>query len=1121
MTAFEFLSAEFPEIHAEATQAVNAALPDPRTSCFYARRVVEQSLRWAFNSDPSLSAGYDDTLSDLLNDPTFKRLMGDRVFQLARAVVRQGNRAVHESTRVTQRDSITSLSALFQFTYWFARTYCRATKPSPDLKFDPRELPVPKKVEEASVEQVKALEEAVEQSEQERRQALEELEGKATLEAELAKLRAEVAKAKQLASATPDDHDYSEAETRDYFIDLLLGEAGWDLDEDKDIEVEVTGMPNKQGIGYVDYVLWGDDGRPLGLVEAKSTRKSPQEGQQQAKLYADCLETIHHQRPVIFYTNGFQHWIWDDRSYPPRPVHGFYKKDELELIVQRRSSKTPLATTPISPVIVERYYQKRCIQRIGEAFEIANHRKALVVMATGAGKTRTVIALSDLLIRANWAKRILFLADRTALVNQAVNAFKAFLPDSAPVNLVTDQNEEGRVYVSTYPTMMNLINADPKGIRRFGIGHFDLVVIDEAHRSVFKKYQVIFDYFDSLLVGLTATPRQEISRNTYRLFDLQTGVPTDAYPLDEAVQDKFLVPFKAVSVPLKFQRQGISYDDLSEEEQEDWDELDWDEDNPTPPVHVDAAALNKWLFNADTVDKVLETLMTKGVKVSGGDRLGKTIIFAKNQDHADFIAKRFNINYPHYKGEFARVITHRVNYGQSLIDAFSIKEKPPHIAVSVDMLDTGIDIPEVVNLVFFKEVRSKTKFWQMIGRGTRLCPDLFGPGDDKQFFQVFDFCQNFEYFNQNPAVTDVAVVKSVSEKRFCARLALLQLLHGPEDADLRGDVASLLHQEVASMNTDNFVVRPHRKLVEKYGNAESWTSIGGDDSEALAHTVASLPTELPAEPEEARRFDLLILNLQLAILRTEPVFAQLRDQVKVIASLLEDYSSIPGVAEQMTLLADLQTDEWWVGVTLSMLEDVRKRLRLLVQFIQKTKQKIIFTDFTDEMGQHRAFDFAGLQPLSSFEQFRKKARAFLSEHKGETAVQKVHQNWPITPEDMTELERILVDSGVGTVEDCEQARIKAGSFGLFIRSLVGLDRSAAKEAFGQFLDDKIYTASQIEFVDLIINDLSQNGVIDRARFYESPFTDITPQGPEALFTSEQIDEIEHVLAEVRGNVEVA
>jgi type I restriction enzyme R subunit len=322
--------------------------------------------------------------------------------------------------------------------------------------------------------------------------------------------------------------------------------------------------------------------------------------------------------------------------------------------------------------------------------------------------------------------------------------------------------------------MMGLIDETrtTDGQRRFGVGHFDLVVIDEAHRSVFQKYRAIFDYFDSLLVGLTATPKDEVDRNTYSLFDLENGVPTDAYGLDEAVRDGFLVPPKAVSVPLKFQREGIKYDELSEEDKEQWDALEWDDDGNVPN-RVEAEAVNKWLFNKDTVDKVLEHLMTRGLTVAGGDRLGKTILFAKNQHHAEFIAERFNANYPHYKGEFARVITFKTEYAQSLIDNFSAKDKAPHIAISVDMLDTGIDIPEVVNLVFFKLVRSKTKFWQMLGRGTRLCPDLFGPGKHKEFFYVFDYCQNLEYFSQNIPATEGALGESLGKRLFNARLELI------------------------------------------------------------------------------------------------------------------------------------------------------------------------------------------------------------------------------------------------------------------------------------------------------------------------------------------------------------
>jgi type I restriction enzyme, R subunit len=1120
-TPFDFLRAEFPELHREALAAGSNALGDPRTACFYARRVIELAVTWAFEHDRSLRWPYERNVSALLHEPSFKAAAGDRVFKLAKEVVRLGNRAAHDRAMPSQHDSVAAVSHLFQFCYWFARTYNRREKPPADLTFDPRTLPRPQPSPATTAAQMQELARALEESELARKRVQTELMDQAKLAAELEQLRAEVAEAKRAAAALPDDHDYSEAETRDFFIDLLLTEAGWRLEEARDREFEVEGMPDGRK-GFVDYVLWGVDGLPLAVIEAKRTRRDPKVGQQQAKLYADCLEQRFGQRPVIFYTNGYEHWIWDDHFYPPRQVHGFYKRDELELLIQRRTTRQRLATAEIDSTIVERYYQNRCIRRIGESFEVDNDRKALVVMATGAGKTRTVVALADVLIRANWAKRILFLADRLALVTQATNVFKAFLPDSSPVNLVTDRHDEGRVYVSTYPTMMNLINQPGEGERRFGPGHFDLVVIDEAHRSVFQKYRAIFDYFDSLLVGLTATPREEIDRNTYSLFDLETGVPTDTYGLAEAVEDGYLVPPRAVSVPLRFQREGIRYDDLSEEEKDAWDALDWDEDDELPPDSVGADAVNRWLFNADTVDKVLEHLMTRGQRVAGGDRLGKTIVFAKNQDHADFIAKRFDLNYPHLRGEFARVITNRIEMAQDLIDKFSTPTRDPHIAISVDMLDTGIDVPEVLNLVFFKIVRSKTKFWQMLGRGTRLCPGVFGPGQDKEFFFVFDYCQNLEFFNQNPQLTEGAVAPSLSARLFTSRLDLIATLDATNEHPAeRASIADLLRTEVAAMNVNNFVVRPHRRLVEKFREAKAWEHLDVGDLSALATDVAGLPAELDREPEEAKRFDLLMLSLELALLRTEPGFPRLQEQVRQIAGLLEAYANVPSVAKELPLIADVQTDDWWTDVTLPMLEQVRRRLRLLVPIIETHKREPLYTDFEDQIGEEVDIQFRELATAGEFERFRRKTRTFLSEHHGDAAIDKIRHNQLITAADVAALQRILVDSGVGSEADVDRARSEAGSFGLFVRRLVGLDRAAAKDAFAGFLDDKRYNANQIEFVNLVIDELTQNGVIEPRRFYESPFTDLSPQGPDALFESGDVDRLLDVVAEVRRRAEAA
>ena len=738
-------------------------------------------------------------------------------------------------------------------------------------------------------------------------------------------------------------------------------------------------------------------------------------------------------RPVMFYTNGYEHWIWDDAAgYPPREVQGFYTRNELELLIHRRHARKSLTDTVIDSAIVERHYQHHAIRAIDDAFT-AKQREALLVMATGAGKTRTVIALVKQLMEAGWVKTVLFLADRTALVTQAANAFKAHLPDATTVNLVTEKVSDGRVYVCTYPTMMNLINDTDSGIRTFGPGYFDLVVIDEAHRSVYQKYGAIFSWFDSLLVGLTATPKDEVDHNTYRLFHLEDGVPTDAYSLDDAVNEGFLVPAVGVAVGTKFLRQGIRYADLSEEEKDEWDALEWGEDGP--PDSVSSDEINRFLFNEDTVDQVLATLMDKGHKVCDGDRLGKTIIFAKNQRHAEFIQQRFDIQYPEYAGHFARVITHGMSYAQSLIDDFSTPDKAPHIAISVDMLDTGIDIPEVVNLVFFKPVRSKTKFWQMIGRGTRLRPDLFGPGRDKENFYVFDFCGNLEFFSQDLPGSEGSLQKSLNQRLFETRLGLITELDAHDKPDgteapegsgvetergLRWDTARQLHATVAGMHLDNFLVRPHRKLVEQYAQWPSWSTLTTEAADEVAENLAGLPSSFKDDDEDAKRFDLLILRRQLAQLQGDAVAAErLREQVQNIATGLLGQTAIPSVAAQQSLLDEVASDEWWIDVTLPMLEVVRRRLRGLLQFLEKAKKVVVYTSFQDELSETTLVELPGITPGTNWQRFRAKAAAYLKQHQDHIALQRLRRNKALTPDDLQALEQMLLDSGAG---ECRRHR---------------------------------------------------------------------------------------------------
>ena len=1133
MSQFSFLEAEFDFVFEAAEKAELYALTDPGTAAIHARRALESGIKWMFENDRALPKPYDDQLNTYLNESVFKTMADGRLFPVAKKIQKAGNRAVHESKPLAKLEAVDVVSALFQFSYWLAHTYGREAKPDQALKFDPYKLMDAGKAKRASRRERQELQERLDREAEEGKLARQRLaEAHLTieeLEFERATLLADVAAAKKASEAVPvEDHDWSEAETRAYKVDALLAEAGWTLTEKRDREFPVQGMPSESGAGFVDYVLWGDDGRPLAIVEAKRAAETASEGQRQAKLYANCLEQMKGQRPIIFYTNGFDHWLWDDTQYPPRAVQGFLTKDELVLLIQRRTTKQSLALVAIKNEIVDRYYQHRAIRAISEHFENDRQRKSLLVMATGAGKTRTVIALSDLFIRANWAKRILFLCDRTALVNQAINAFKAHLPDSSPVNLVTEGDRDGRVYVSTYQTMIRKIDEyRSDDTQRFGIGHFDLVVIDEAHRTVYHKYRGIVDYFDSLLVGLTATPKDEVDKNTYDLFDLETGVPTDAYPLDEAIADDCLVEPRGVSVPLKFVRTGIKYDQLSEDDKARYDEIDWGEDEngdeTEPPDEIAANAVNKWLFNTDTVDKVLKYLMTNGILVAGGDRLGKTIIFAKNQTHADFIYERFIVNYPNLdNGNFAQVITHKTKYSQSLIDDFSNRNKSPHIAISVDMLDTGIDVPECVNLVFFKLIRSKTKFWQMIGRGTRLCPDLFGPGDDKTCFNVFDFCQNLEYFSQTLVPAEQVGAAPLSERIFCARVDLIEQFDAMNShRDERTTVAETLRQALASMNDKNFLVRPHLELVKRFGEAEAWTNISVTDLIALREHASSLPDQLDSEPEEAKRFDAVLLKAQLLLLRGDPYEAQ-RTGIMKIAALLVDHETIPVIAEQMELIVELTTNEWWIDATYSMLEDVRLHLRLLVPLIETAKKKQVFTSLEDEIGHGSTVLLPGANEGVSgveWDQFRKKTQHFLKEHLAEDAIAKVRSGTPLTSHDLAELQRILVAAGIGDDETFAAASQQAGNLGLFIRSLVGLDRRAAKELFNDFLDDRRHSKTQISFIGLVIDYLTEHGVIEVSRFYEAPFTDYAPQGPDELFSAVDVERIFGVIEGLANTAE--
>lgn len=1136
---FQFLEPNWRFLLEDAQEAERTALIKPRTAAFYARRTLERMVNWIYENDGSVRLPYQNNLKALLYDDSFQRLVTPGLFKQMKLIHRVGNQAVHSNAKLRDVDGLHLVKALHIIANWLLRSYERGAVQI--MAFNEALLPRPGKdisSKDTSAEQLNKLQQQFEA--EKARIESERQKQTAELQAQIEKHREEIAAIKAANAAAvaamleekQPDLDKSEAETRELLIDVMLRESGWEPADENVREYEVTGMPNKAGVGYVDYVLWGEDGLPLAVVEAKKTSVSLATGQQQAKLYADCLEQMTGRRPVIYLSNGYETRLWDNHFYPPRDVQGFANRSELELMIRRRQTRKDITRVKVDDDIAGRYYQKEGIQRTMERFSKENQRAALLVMATGSGKTRTAIAAVDILLKHNWVKRALFLADRTALVSQAKKNFIKLLPHASAVNLSDPkskdtENEKTRLVFSTYHTMMNLVDERKNDqSRRFGPNYFDLIIIDEAHRSVYQRFGAIFQYFDSLLLGLTATPKAEVDKNTYSLFNLADDVPTYAYELEQAVNDGFLVPPKAVSVPLKFQREGIHYDDLSDEEKAEWESEAgfFDEETGQMREDVDAAELNQWLFNINTVEKVLAHLMEHGIKVEGGDRLGKTIIFAKNRQHAEFIVDVFDDNYPQYKGEFCQQISHGVNYVSSRIENFEVSDKDPHIAVSVDMLDTGIDVPSVVNLVFFKRVRSKTKFWQMIGRGTRLCPDLFGPGKDKQYFQIFDFCQNLEFFDANPGGVETGAQESVSQKIFKRRLELVMQLQQRSDSDeaykvLHSDLLDELHGTVTRMNPDNFIVRPHRKMVDQWNDRNRWKKLSVGDQAELSAQLSSLPA--PDDDHElSRRFDLLMLNLQLALQNNDPAFSRLQEQVQSIGKALESKESIPAVAKQMALILELQSEEYWQDINLPLLEQLRRNLRELVRFIDKgAPQQIVYTDFEDEIGEDHG-EYNVVSKDDSLSDYRVKVERFIREHDDHPTIQRIHNNQPVTLEDIEAFEALLF----GELGEESRAGLK-DSFGVeqpvgkLIRQIIGLDRNAAKKALAKFYSKKPLSGDQQQFLNQIVDHLVKNGFMEEPgeKLFNAPFNFKHQEGLLGVFPDDA-EELLALIGEVNGSV---
>lgn len=1056
-------------------EAEKALIVSPATCAILSRRALELAVKWLYSSDSELNVPYQENLSSLIHDSNFLAIIDEDLLPLLKYIVKLGNVSVHSNANIDRDEAILSLHHLHQFVAWI--DYCYSDEYTAK-DFDESLL---QQGEEKRV-RPKELQDLYDQlSSKDRR--LEEMMKE---NEELRKINTTKRESNTERYNFQVD-EINEFETRQKYIDLDLKLAGWEFGKNVVREYEVTGMPNDQGIGFVDYVLLGDNGKPIAVVEAKRTSKDPNVGKQQAKLYAACIEQMHGQRPVIFYTNGFESYIWH-QPYPPRRVSGFYNKADLKLVIDRLTMKRELKNVEINENITNRYYQKESILAVCDALE-RNQRKLLLVMATGSGKTRTAISIVDVLTRHNWVKNVLFLADRKTLLLQAKKNFNNLLPSLSLCNLLDnkDNPEESRMVFSTYPTMMNAIGEVKRkdGKKLFTIGHFDLIIIDESHRSIYKKYRSIFNYFDGMLLGLTATPKDEIDKNTYEVFNMESGTPTYAYELEKAVDDEYLVDYRTIETKMKFLEEGIRYDDLTDEEKELYEETFEDEVGDD----IDSGALNEWLFNADTIDTVLKNLMEKGIHVEGGDKLGKTIVFAKNHQHALKIVERFDVLFPEYGGEFAKVIDYSVNYYQTLIEEFSTKEKMPQIAVSVDMLDTGVDIPEVVNLVFFKKVRSKSKFWQMIGRGTRLCPDLLGIGQDKTHFLIFDYCGNFEFFRENPKGMEGKATESLTEKLFNSKVEIIRELQGMEYqtddyVSHRNEIINDVFADINTLDDENFRVRQHLQHVHKYKNKSNWNSLTVMNVNEIKEHVS--PIIVPFNDDEfAKRFDLVMYTIELAKLQTKNATKPIRSVVTT-AEALSKLGTIPQVVAQKPIIDKVLTEEFWESADIFELESVREALRDLIKFIEKEKQKMYFTNFKDQVLEVK--ENGPVFHSNDLQNYKKKVHHYLQQHRDQIAIHKLRNNKQLTEQDLRSLESILWNE-LGTKEDYEK------DFGdtpvaRLVRQIVGLDPQAANEAFSEFLSNEKLNIYQSRFVKLIVDYVVKNGVMDKKVLQQDPFKSV-------------------------------
>ena len=1114
---FDFLTDEYPEL-AKLGSLAEELIDTDAASCLSKLRLITEFIAKDiyykyFNEKSKLSQF--ELLKAL--EPYVKQQYMD-VFHIIRKC---GNDAVHENIASNER-AHTLLKYTWGLCVWHYITNCGG---------DGSTLPIYEKPVSRKVLLEKELEEAKKRSAE--LEAELKAKEKALKQTATDKTEELVNNQKTTEDVTDRLSDLSEAQTRHFIIDNMLLDVGWNLkkveDFSKDIkeyntsevkrEIPVEGLPNTpSGKGFVDYALYDDNGKIIAIIEAKKSRRDVKEGKEQARQYANAIEKMTGFRPLIFYTNGFETYIWDDVIYHERRIYGMFSKEDILTRLFQRENRKPLADIEIDTSIINRDYQFMAIRKTYEAFT-AGQRKALIVMATGTGKTRTAMSIINGLVQANWVKRVLFLVDRDELRKQADGAFKKHLDSLSRVfiNAETRGYKNKKVYIATYPAMQ-------KAYQLYTPGFFDLIIADESHRSIYNVYGEIFKYFDAFQIGLTATPVDYISRNTFKMFNTDDKNPTFSYELDDAISEKHLVPYKVQKVQTGFLERGIKFSELTEKQKQELSEQVEDPEK----FDFESSELESQITNIETNRKIIRTLMNDGLKDATG-KLGKSIIFARSHRHGEMLENLFNEMYPEYKGTYARLIDSHDPNASTLLDDFKgeAQENNINIAISVSMLDTGVDVPEIMNLVFAKPIYSKVKFWQMIGRGTRLCENLLGPGKNKEYFVIFDHYSNFEFFGENPEGYVPKEQPSLYERLFQARIELALSAKVVENAEIYNNTIELIKNDIKSLPQKSVDVQENAMLLDDILKTELyWQNFDESFVELLDTKVRPLMKrhQTTFAQDKAMQFEIITTQYETAELDKQ---LQEKNNVdtkaqnkkiellknKIRKSIFELRTTIYKVKEKSELIEKVKSSDFAKSFNYKEIEEVRNELAPLMQFRQREiiDEDIITIDVSDDIEINEELQ---LNLFTTFgEGFKHDLEEFLRKIATENLVlQKIKRGKNVTETDIRALVSVILEQNPHfTIKQLEKLYPdKANDIALLIRSIVGIDEEEVKTRLEEFKQHHTtLNTRQMQCLKLVENQLKANNYLKETSLYDRPFTGLGDISD--IFTDEELEELYNVL----------